>query len=505
MVVAKNKRLTFLIGCMSPEATDCDLQPFPCMVRSSILVLIEIVTLVRRFFFLLPDLVQFNDPGGHGSFQDLDPAHLEALFYMLVNCTTSWIDELDPNSCLTTTPQFVPPGINNLTNLPPQQILTAAPMDVNLNCGNDGLGYRMDGRLFVYQDANSTANKIVTCDTGGTNNCATGYGVASGRSYILAFNGSLPGAGPLNLSVAPAASAYLPLALNVTVTAPDTYLVKWPAGSLAAYGVATINQYFCTNTPELLEPLLISDPLNPGLACHELLDLSVFSTDHTKSERLFRPLENNTVDFSYANMTPVYFNDSGAQNPTSCDYTIYPWVSICPGAGYSVAQAIFHPYASVCTNVVYVNVSNAVTVQYIGVNNTLINTVCRFGQIWHLDSTQSDAYIAPLFIVGFPSSFISCVNSIPPGYVCPGNNVDPFTSGEPEYPPDSGPHFYDLGFRGSGVYVPVTCPLIRIAAAQPRCVDIVITYTSGATVFIEIEGRNIRYVHVCVCYNKGVT
>ncbi len=114
--------------CADPEDPDCIDRPFACFIRKTFLIGIEVISLVKTFLLLLPQLAQFNYDGGNkATFLDVDPGPLITLFYEAIDCLTSWIDSLDPNECRTDVPPPGIPGINNETHRPDGDTLYPPP------------------------------------------------------------------------------------------------------------------------------------------------------------------------------------------------------------------------------------------------------------------------------------------------------------------------------------------------------------------------------------------
>jgi hypothetical protein len=82
--------IAILLGCNDTTlATDnCTDLPFQCAIRTAYLLAVEAVNQTNAFIFYLPDLVQFDS--SLKTFQDLDPARLQELFYLFIECLTTW-------------------------------------------------------------------------------------------------------------------------------------------------------------------------------------------------------------------------------------------------------------------------------------------------------------------------------------------------------------------------------------------------------------------------------
>jgi hypothetical protein len=82
--------IAILLGCNDTTLAtdDCTDLPFQCAIRTAYLLAVETVNQTNSFIFYLPDLVQFDS--ALKTFQDLDPARLQELFYLFVECLTTW-------------------------------------------------------------------------------------------------------------------------------------------------------------------------------------------------------------------------------------------------------------------------------------------------------------------------------------------------------------------------------------------------------------------------------
>lgn len=82
--------IAVLLGCNDTTvATDnCTDLPFQCAIRTAYLLAVEAVNQTNSFIFYLPDLVQFDS--SLKTFQDLNPARLHELFYLFIECLTTW-------------------------------------------------------------------------------------------------------------------------------------------------------------------------------------------------------------------------------------------------------------------------------------------------------------------------------------------------------------------------------------------------------------------------------
>jgi hypothetical protein len=82
--------IAILLGCNETTIAtdDCTDLPFQCAIRTAYLLAVEAVNQTNSFIFYLPDLVQFDST--LKTFQDLDPARLQELFYLFIECLTTW-------------------------------------------------------------------------------------------------------------------------------------------------------------------------------------------------------------------------------------------------------------------------------------------------------------------------------------------------------------------------------------------------------------------------------
>jgi hypothetical protein len=82
--------LAILLACNETSLADddCTDRPFQCFLRTTYLLVNEVVNQTAAALFYLPDLVQF-DANVH-TFQDIALARLQDLFYLAVECLTTW-------------------------------------------------------------------------------------------------------------------------------------------------------------------------------------------------------------------------------------------------------------------------------------------------------------------------------------------------------------------------------------------------------------------------------
>lgn len=82
--------IAVLLGCNDTTISDddCTAMPFQCAIRTAQLTAVEAVNQTLAFIFYLPDLAQFDYP--LKTFDDLNPARLQELFYLFIECLTTW-------------------------------------------------------------------------------------------------------------------------------------------------------------------------------------------------------------------------------------------------------------------------------------------------------------------------------------------------------------------------------------------------------------------------------
>lgn len=443
----------------------CANAPAACLARNFNRVAVEVINTSLSIIFLLPDIVRFNRD--YLTARDLPLPALKAAIGDLIDCISTWLDTLDENddncrSLTPTEPGLPPPPAPRPPGPPPPDGQSTLPARWLYDCRPDGRAYYLDGRAVVITyttlvDPFDSREEHLRCDPLFSRACAVA-GSSGGLVQII-------GSGPEeNVTILVSAVPGLPrLRLLVHNGTDNTiYLGTGIVEPLnfTYYGLSGLLNESCD------APLPLADPLPDYFACRNGSAIIVEPYDTADDAR-----------FAGILLAPNVTGSGTFYNPVNCTTDLAPSSVPCSGNLTYLGQLVS---ARVGTSSPYVETPVLCGDPFL---TCVYNKLALFPTVPDLSFGLNDSIAVEVFyrqpgsIIRLP---VPCTRVPPPTAFCNGSVFSVQGVNAEQY------------FGGVNTSAdPPLCDANPLLVA-PSCRRLTLSYTSGATAVIELEGADIR-------------